>query len=317
MKRNPLEQQIHLQYLWQSPFGKKPGERIRNVRLRVPGQAFQFGSPDELFSDLPYRVAHALEQRDPNSVSGVWGISHWRAERMCGNVTQSVYFGPNTDVQESVWEKAKSFRLLCYYRVPTANEAIKLISKTREIRFACEINEDWYDPENGIVPVVSDDARFIASHAIPLLAFDTETKRFSFHHRWGNWGKRGWGELPIENWNKTILDSWDTACRGLFVPNAIESGIVSRGWKWGTDYASGVHCIDIYDADRDEYLAWAFCVLRDGRLDIDEFFVRPEERGRGYARELSSLVKRLANQLKVSVRLVVSFADTVELPTKS
>jgi esterase/lipase superfamily enzyme/GNAT superfamily N-acetyltransferase len=315
MRKELFEQQVRLQYLWQCPLGERPKKRKRNVRLNPGPTLFEFGNPEDHFSHLPYKIAHRLEQRDPDSISGIWGISHWRAERMFGNVTVELCPNelPYKDVTDDIWEKARSFRKLCYYRITSAEEAIRLLSKDREVRFAFEITCDWYDPEDGILPTLAESPEFLNSHAVPIIAFDSQTRRFVFPNSWGTeWGHNGWGQFPIENWDRSIVSAWDTVCAGLFIPNEIESGIAVRGWKWGTDYSSGIHCIDIYDVDSDEYLAWAFCIVRNGRLDVEEFFVRPEERGKGYARQLAAYVRRLAEELKKPVRLVVGFADTEE-----
>ncbi|EMI43562.1 putative hydrolase family protein [Rhodopirellula sp. SWK7] len=215
------------------------------------------------------------------------------------------------DVTPELWNNARAFRKLCYYRVTNADDAIRLLNAGREVRYACEVTSDWYDPPDGVIAPLPENPEFVSSHAVPLAAFDPQTKRFIFPNSWGgDWGNNGWGQFPAESWDAALVSAWDTVCAGLFVPNTFESGVVVRGWKWGIDQSTGVHCIDIYDVDRDEYLAWAFCVVRDGSVDVDEFFVRPEERGKGYARELCRHVLRLVSQIGKPIRLVVGFADT-------
>jgi len=98
--------------------------------------------------------------------------------------------------------------------------------------------------------------------------------------------------------------------RGLDGPSSEYSVPVRRGWKWEVLGDLAVHGREIYDAKNDEFLAWAFCVVRDGFLDVDEFFVWPDERRKGYGRELANMVLELAAQLKKPIRQIVSFADT-------
>ncbi|MBX3424783.1 MAG: alpha/beta hydrolase [Pirellulales bacterium] len=232
---------------------------------------------------------------------------------MQGNVPTSLcaHEARYEDISNEAWKEARGFRRLCYYRVTTPQEAISLLRWEREIRFACEITSDWYDPPDGILPALPTHPEFIDSHAVPIVEFNIDAQRFVFPNSWGaDWGRRGWGELPEQDWNRCVISAWDTVGLGLFVPNTIQSGIAVRGWKWGVNAASGVHCIDIYDVDRDEYLAWAFCVVRGSTLDVDEFFVQPDERGKGHARELKERVQQLADAVRKPLRLIVSFADT-------
>ena len=97
---------------------------------------------------------------------------------------------------------------------------------------------------------------------------------------------------------------------GWFVPSLKQTGVVARGWKWEPELGFAVHGREIYDTATDEYLAWAFCVLRDGYLDVDEFFVWPTERGKGYGRHLAKMVTQLSQQMKRPIRQVVPFSDT-------
>ncbi|MDM4018504.1 GNAT family N-acetyltransferase [Roseiconus lacunae] len=308
-----FERQIHLHYLWECELGGTPPTRERDVRLGVGDMPYALDEIQGHFSNLPYRNAHRLEGRHPDSVSGAWGISFWRSEKMYGNVPRQ-YLDDNTkfeDVSSETWRNARAFRKLCYYRVTKPEEAIHLLNNEREVRFACEVTSSWYDPPGGLIPPIDESSSFVSSHAVPLSLYDPETSRFIFPNSWGtDWGKNGWGQLPVEHWENCVVSAWDTVCAGMVVPTKAQAGIIVRGWKWGLDLASGVHAIEIYDVDKDEYLAWAFCVIRNGRLDVDEFFVRPEERGKGYARELCSRLQQLAKDMGKEIRLVVGFADT-------
>ncbi|TWT78802.1 hypothetical protein CA13_01990 [Planctomycetes bacterium CA13] len=285
----------------------------RNVDLTIAPELFSRHDTDSHLSNLPYQHAHMLEQRSPDSISGVWGISHWRSERMFGNVTRDLHptGKPYAEVEEAVWKEARWFRLLSYHRIESSTHAIQQLQRMREVRFACEINEDWYDPPKGEIPVLGPSPDFSTSHAFPLLHYDPASRRFVFPNSWGHeWGDDGLGSLPIENWDRSIVSAWNITTHAVSVPANGDTGVVSRGWKLGDRYGEGVHCVEIVDADNDEYLAWAFCIRRNGFLDVDEFFVRPEARGKGYAIELCRLVQRLSHQTKLEVRLVVSFADT-------
>ena len=309
MKKSILE--LRLDYLWTCPLGERPGAARRNVKLHY-AQEFWNKSPDDRVGIWGYKNAHRLEQRDPNCNEGIWGISQNRCLKMYGNLFTSEHADDDHfDINDtSQFVKAKPLRQLCYRRVTDATEAVNLIESNWPINFNCEITRDWYDPPNGDVPLSSKDSEFVASHAFCISDYNRETCRFIFPNSWGrSWGDCGWGTFPIENWDIDIIDAWDASSCGVFIPNE-SRGIICRGWKFGYHPESGAHCIEIYDADNDNHLAWAICEVRGSYLDVDEFFVRPESRNLGYARTLSELVKRLQGFVKRPLRLVVSFADT-------
>jgi GNAT superfamily N-acetyltransferase len=83
--------------------------------------------------------------------------------------------------------------------------------------------------------------------------------------------------------------------------------------RWGiTDYfaSTPLHGLEIFDSAEDECVGWAFVVERQGFADIEEFFVRPSYRGRGYGRRLAELI--LSNSdyfLGRPLRLWISHAD--------
>ena len=80
---------------------------------------------------------------------------------------------------------------------------------------------------------------------------------------------------------------------------------------WGiTDILGTIlHCAEVLDAAADECIAWAFLVLRDGFADVEEFFVRPTYRGRGYSSILATMVGEIAQSQNVPLRLWVTHAD--------
>lgn len=303
--------ELRLDYLWSCTLGERPGALRRNVKLHQAPEFFKKNLDDRI-GIWGYKNAHRLEQREPNCGEGIWGISHYRCLKMYGNLFSSEHDDDDHfDVNHSSqFERAKPLRHLCYRRVVDAIEAVRLIDSNWPINFSCEITRDWYDPPSGNLPLTSKGSEFVASHAFCLSHYDHDTRRFVFPNSWGRgWGDDGWGTFPIENWDTDIIDAWDSNSCGLFIPNEWK-GIVCRGWKLGYHPESSAHCIEIYDADNDNYLAWAICVVRGSYLDVDEFFVRPESRNLGYARKLSELVKRLQVLVKRPLRLVISFADT-------
>ena len=81
--------------------------------------------------------------------------------------------------------------------------------------------------------------------------------------------------------------------------------------KWGgRDFAGRVfHVHELYDWASDERLAWAFAIPGEGFLDVEELFVRPQYRCRGYGSHLLKSLHRLSRMAQLHLRLIVPFAD--------
>ena len=70
-----------------------------------------------------------------------------------------------------------------------------------------------------------------------------------------------------------------------------------------------IHGSEVYDGAHDERIAWTLAVHREGFLDVEELFVRPQYRGRGHASQLIEMLLELTAKLKRPLRLWVPFAD--------
>ncbi|HQZ67075.1 MAG TPA: hypothetical protein PLY87_18415, partial [Planctomycetaceae bacterium] len=309
--KQAIDQFLRLPYFWEAQFGKAAFRVEKNLQLSLRCKPDADLSIFEHGGQLPWRLSHQLEGRDPDvSNDGIWGISQWRCQKRYGNIANSIvpFEQKIADIPAKIWDLARQARLFGYFRVPYSNGTIRLLQHEHEVRLGLEITTDWYDPPDGLIPALDERSAFIGSHAVPLMSY--VHGRFMFRNSWGEWGHHGHGAFPLENWDKSIIDSWYMCSDSWFVLGKKDNGIVCRGWKWEPERDFGVHGREIYDAGADEYLAWAFCVVRDGYLDIDEFFVWPSERGKGYGRYLADMVLRLSFEMRRPIRQVVSFADT-------
>ena len=78
----------------------------------------------------------------------------------------------------------------------------------------------------------------------------------------------------------------------------------------GHDCTRQVYGFEVQDAAGRDRRAWAFVIERDGALEIEDLYVRPEFRGKGYGRVLAEKVAELARAKVQSLRLWVPFADS-------
>ena len=82
---------------------------------------------------------------------------------------------------------------------------------------------------------------------------------------------------------------------------------------WGIDDPHGgiLHGIEIFDSAADEVIGWAFAVERQelAFLDLEELFVRPNWRRRGYASRLASELLQLADCRGHKLRAWIPHSD--------
>jgi len=257
---------------------------------------------------------------DPET--GVWPISVNRVGFGWGWVTDADW--PRTMSRET-WPppeppgldaKAKSKRLYHYQRIRSAYECCITLGHLLPVNAAFEITAQWFNAENGVIQMPGPGEGIVGSHCVCLLGFDPLRSGFVFLNSWGDkWGAGGLGILPFEYFDKYLVSAWSLlgagslpdfyACEGVqticyggldFLGNSFHGGDIS-------------HIREIYDGSNDERIGWAFAVHREGFLDVEELFVRPQYRGHGHGSQLLEMLLALAADLKRPLRLWVPFAD--------
>jgi esterase/lipase superfamily enzyme len=172
---------------------------------------------------------------------------------------------------------------------------------------ALEVTEEWHDPPDGKIETPDQGAVVLGAHAVRILSYDGEL--FRFVNPWGlSWGASGWGTIQPDYFDRFIVEAWCASGRGVEPPIKATSGLVSLLWK-STQRGHEVHGREIVDAASHERLAWTFLVRRGADLDIEEFFVWPSHRRKGYARKLVEMVRVLSRQMGTRLRAWVPFAD--------
>jgi esterase/lipase superfamily enzyme len=311
-----------LEYLKAYPIEStgRVARRHRNIPFEI-GNLSVFGNPfdSEVFrSDtFNWRLAQKLEGVEIPFDEGVWPIQYWRCQRRFGMPGSKLF--PSGAALESlaptVYSAAKEMRIFLYHRATTAAEAVELIRNGKEVRYATKMTHEWYDPQDGHIAVPDADAEICGSHSVPLLALTDESpQKFVFINSWGEeWGSRGCGAISFDHFERFMIEAWHGFGNGLFPPMHFQSGLICLEWKWNLPGTTiDIHGREIVDADSGDRVAWAFCSKRDGFLDIEEFFVWPSERKKGYARVLARMVKDLAKSMNLPLRMLVSFADSID-----
>jgi esterase/lipase superfamily enzyme/GNAT superfamily N-acetyltransferase len=261
-------------------------------------------------SKFPYLKTLQFENDGTRPNEGVWPLNFWRCCRRHGDPGDVLFPYGRTliDADDLMMLEAAKRATFCYFRVRTSSDAIQLLQHHPEVRYSCELTSEWYDPPFGQIKGIDDEIQ--GYHAVPIVAFDSKTDSFVFANSWGStWGRNGWGTLKRDAFDHRMMEAWCPYFASLDTPPA-SGNIVCQEWKLMLDGTVEHYGREIRDAKSNQRLAWAFCKKCDDFLDVEEFFVWPAERGKGYGRALAKMVLELAKGTRLPLRVLVSFTDT-------
>jgi GNAT superfamily N-acetyltransferase len=255
---------------------------------------------------------------------GNWGISAMRIARGWGSPTEAEWpydgsaknWPPKEPVQ--IDQAAKACRMGAYQRVRTIDDCKRAIAQKRPVMVSFEIAlADWRSAPNGHIPMPDSRTRLAASHSVQIVGYDDTRENFVVRNSWGTtWGDQGYGYLPYPYFDPHLLEAWAVPVGGERLILSTAAGIVERGWGIPDCFASTpLHGFEFFDAGRDECIGWAFVVKRNGFADIEELFVRPSYRGKGYGRHLAKLILASPHISGCPLRLWISHADRQEVGT--
>jgi GNAT superfamily N-acetyltransferase len=264
-----------------------------------------------------------LEGTDPGDAqTGVWPITGMRVFCGWGTILEADW--PDR-VFPDTWlpaeppgldAKAKALRTHHYQRIRSARECCIMLGHMLPVQAALEITDQWFEAENGVIRMPGPEEQFVGSHCVLIIGFDPLHFGFTFENSWGRqWGNRGFGLLPLEYFDKYLVSAW--AMHGMGpLPHYFKChGINTVSWMaldcLGNSLHGGdaIHGREVYDGSNDERIGWTFAVHREGFLNVEELFVRPQYRGHGHGSQLVEMLLELAAKLKRPLRLWIPFAD--------
>jgi GNAT superfamily N-acetyltransferase len=137
---------------------------------------------------------------------------------------------------------------------------------------------------------------------------------FLFQNTWGeNWGAQGDAALSYDYVDKYVFESWVTYLQSQvkFESNRTEvaSGRLERRWVVRDELHRRIYGFEVWDEAGKERHGWSFVVENNGGLEVEEFYVRPEFRGRGHGRVLAAKVRAMAEAKRMRLFVFVPFAD--------
>jgi GNAT superfamily N-acetyltransferase len=181
------------------------------------------------------------------------------------------------------------------------------------VHLAFQLTVTWANPPEGMIPLPSEaDPPIPYTHAVAFIGRIPDRRLFHFRVKWSDWGDHGTGYMPYEYFDRYVFECWAPYRRPevlrLFKSKTLDDEGRLR-WSAHDEDDHHIHAFEVRDARGDERRAWAFVVERDGALEVEELYVRPEYRRLGHGRWLADRVAQLARERRIPLRLWVGFAD--------
>jgi GNAT superfamily N-acetyltransferase len=246
--------------------------------------------------------------------TGIWPITGERVGRGWGYVSEKDW-----PFDCSVWPPVEPPGLDgisikkpdCYYqRVRTLEECKSvLVRQDMYVLVSLNISEKWFSAPNGRIPDSTPDDVDVGSHVVLLHGYDDSRQEFSFQNSWGaDWGENGHGYISYALFEAKWVEGWHRDLAANPMQDNPKSGVVER--KWGIkEHRGGVlHCCEFVDSKVGK-VGWTFFVERNKSVEVEELFIMPAFRNRGYATKLMKLIGDYAKQNTASLTLWVPHAD--------
>ena len=246
--------------------------------------------------------------------TGIWPITGERVARGWGNVREEDW-----PYDGSVWPPVEPAGLdgiaikkpdFYYQRARTLEECKSVIVRENMyVLVSLNISEKWFDAPNGRIPGSEPDDLEGGSHVVLLHGYNDSRQEFSFQNSWGaDWGENGHGYISYSLFEAKWVEAWHTHVAAKPIQDNPKSGVVER--RWGINEHGGglLHCYEFVDSEAGK-VGWTFFVERNGSVQVEELFVMPAFRKRGYATKLVKLIGDYAKQNDATLKLWVSHAD--------
>jgi len=247
---------------------------------------------------------------------GVWPITDLRLRYGWGVPSESAwpYDGdrghwPPKREPDGIDLLARQNRIAGYQRVVSARDCKFALAGGNPVTASFEITDDWFTAPDGRIPFPTARSKAAGVHAVALVGHSEEAGEFKFVNSWGTrWGASGFGTIPYEVFEQTWIEGWVPEI-GQQPPPARSAQVTEVAW--GTlDFCQQIrHHYQLIGAP-DERIGWVFGVERDtAYLDIEECYVRPAFRRKGYGKALTRWAVSLAKERGVAPRFWIPHVD--------
>jgi GNAT superfamily N-acetyltransferase len=183
-----------------------------------------------------------------------------------------------------------------------------------DVPVALKLFEGWANPPGGVIPMPAQGQQPLTdTHLVALDSYLPQDRLFRFHNTWGeSWGDRGVGYLPAEYLDKYGFECWVTYWPEKRIESRRTKAVGDRTenrWIVRDEWERQIYGFEVWDSASVDRRAWAFIIETDDALEIEDLYVRPEFRRKGYGRLLVAKVVELARAKGRPLRMWVPFAD--------
>ena len=205
--------------------------------------------------------------------------------------------------------RAKAHRVLAYQRASTVAECCILLASNHLVTVAFEIDNSWSKAPKGMIPT-PDNQPISGAHAVCLVGYDDSAQRFIIRNSWGiAWGDAGYGYLPYSYFPERFLEGWSITVFDSRSSLGKTARITLHTWEINDLFGNILHGAEIVDSIEDEMIAWGFAIERKSSLELEELFVRPNWRMRGYASQLTTEFSQIAARRRRQLRAWIPHSD--------
>jgi GNAT superfamily N-acetyltransferase len=207
-------------------------------------------------------------------------------------------------------EYAKENKIFAYHRVSSTHECRLALAAGSFVTITVEITNSWSTAKTGKIQLPKARNEITGGHCVSLFAYDDHKRLFKFQNSWGKeWGDTGCGYLPYRYVDLLLTEGY------VIVPDrddlGVEKspGILERWWGIPAVLHGVLHGCEIRDSQSNDRRGWAFAIQYDNYLNVEELFVRPNYRGKGYSKILCAHFEKLSSDLVMPLRFWISHAD--------
>ncbi|WP_074308824.1 hypothetical protein [Singulisphaera sp. GP187] len=243
------------------------------------------------------------------------------------NVEGKIFFAP---IPSEIDAKAKAGRVHHYLRVRGSKDARKIArgnpdflkmiregepiprdARHLELKVAVEYTQQFVDAPFGRIEIPDPSEPILGSHSVPIMGLSEANRFFVIANSWPNWGYHSLGDMPFAFFDRFMIESWAVdESKPDLKPGP--GGITVNSWEVPNPLGDRLFGFEVYDPSQDERIAWSFIVQREGLLDIEEFFVKPQFRRCGFGVMLAGKILELAEVQNRRIRAWIPYVDASE-----
>jgi uncharacterized protein (DUF433 family)/GNAT superfamily N-acetyltransferase len=220
-------------------------------------------------------------------------------------------YPPAPDIPQS-----RRVHFFYYRRIRSAADCERHFTVNPVVPVSLDLFPSWGNPTAGIIPMPkAEEQRLASTHVVVLTNFSSQHRQFRFRNTWGEtWGDHGDGFLPYDYFDKYVFESWafylDSQLKIEVQKEVPTPTRKDRRWVARDEWDRRVYGFEIWDNKGSDRMAWSFVIEKEGSLEVEELYVRPEFRRAGYGKVLATKVRQLADAKRLPLKLWVPFADT-------